>query len=388
MANPNHVCVTGEVTTEERNDGTYLVIKCSICGKNIVESQLTVDCNGNHDLHTVQTIQPGCTKPGYEIKWCTRCNDYQEITEIPALDHDEVAGEAKAATCTEAGHTAGKYCKRCSTKENTVWTEPQVTISALGHDYDRKTGKCKHCGADQPTVKIDDNILHSMAVTEEKFGNYTTITFNGYEDVIDRVVFGYKEDYVHSINASKVEFSEGVTYSGVEVYVVYKKNPNYGKSYDELTAAEIDQFEQKSGNVKPEAQKDNRKYLVDYYVLSDSRMCYDNNPKSNGYGLCAYLGYGVKYVCKVQDNYIKAQVHYSGAVKEIRFENFDVSDATNLAQMFCLCNIEKLDLSGFSCSWQTVQNTNMFSFSQFLNVIYPSDWPEDWPKASIRTTES
>lgn len=374
MANPNHVCVTGEVTTEKRDDGTYLVIKCSICGKNIVESQLTVDCQGNHNLHTVMTIQPGCTKPGYEIKWCTRCNDYQEITEIPALGHDEVAGEAKAATCTEVGCTAGKYCKRCSTEGNTVWTEPQVDIPALGHDYDRTTGKCKHCGADQPTAKINADILHSGDVTATEYKHYTTIDCTGYEYIMDRVVFGYKEDYIHSINASKVEFNGGMVYSGVEVYVVFKKNPNCGKKYG---VADNEQ----DGN------EDARPFLVDYYVLSDSRIQYQNESKSESESYCGFallLGYGVPYNYIDGEGVKRESFHISGAVKEIRFENFDTSETTSLKEMFYCSQIETIDLSGWDVS-KVTNFADMFTYCDVKKVIYPDNWPGTAPKAELTT---
>lgn len=292
-----------------------------------------------------------------------------DFTTSAALGHTIVLVGAQDATCTQSGATGDRKCSVCE-----EIFEHSESIAALGHDWNRTEHKCNRCGTEEPTVTINGDILHSAAATSEEFGNYTTINFNGYEYEMDRVIFGYKEDYIHSINASRVEFAAGVTYSGVEVYVVYKKNPNYGKEYgvaDKNTDS---------------VHTDERQYLVDYYVLSDSRMQYENtsNDENHWYGFAAYLGCGVEY-CYMEERpgEVDAQndgYHISGAVKEIRFENFDTSKTTSLQQMFYLSQIETIDLRGWDVS-NVTNFEDMFTYCVVKTVIYPENWPDSAPKA-------
>ena len=97
-----------------------------------------------------------CTDAGYTRNKCTRCGDIFDQIDIPALGHNPEDLPEKAATCTEDGLTKGTRCKRCG------WIlDEQVTIRALGHDWDGgvvttaatctadgvKTYTCTRCGA-------------------------------------------------------------------------------------------------------------------------------------------------------------------------------------------------------------------------------------------------
>ena len=59
-------------------------------------------------------------------------------------------GEDIPATCTEAGHKAGRGCVYCGT----VLAEP-TDIPALGHTY--VDGYCKNCGEKCPFIMGDTN---------------------------------------------------------------------------------------------------------------------------------------------------------------------------------------------------------------------------------------
>ena len=92
-----------------------------------------------------------CTAEGSydEVVYCSECHKElsRETKKVAALGHTEVAiGEAKEATCTEPGMTAGKKCSVCGEV-----LEAQKEISALGHDF--KDGKCTRCGAEDPDYK-------------------------------------------------------------------------------------------------------------------------------------------------------------------------------------------------------------------------------------------
>lgn len=81
---------------------------------------------------------PDCVTAGEKEFTCLICG--QKKTEsIPALGHDEVQHEAKAATCTEKGNKAYVTCTRC---DYTTFEE----IKELGHEYNDKCA-CIRCGA-------------------------------------------------------------------------------------------------------------------------------------------------------------------------------------------------------------------------------------------------
>ena len=75
----------------------------------------------------VERKDPSCTSTGY-IKYSCACG--YEYTELLPQSHDYVFIESVAATCTEAGHTAGVQCSRCGLVESGV-----TEIPALGHSY-------------------------------------------------------------------------------------------------------------------------------------------------------------------------------------------------------------------------------------------------------------
>ena len=123
--------VTAPTCTE---DG-YTTYTCH-CGHSYVAD--TVKAPG-HTYNSVVT-EPTCVVDGYTTYTCQCGHSYTEA--IPALGHDEVAHDAKAATCTEAGHNAYVTCSRC---DYTTFEE----IKALGHDevaHDAKDATCTEAG--------------------------------------------------------------------------------------------------------------------------------------------------------------------------------------------------------------------------------------------------
>ena len=72
--------------------------------------------------------------------------------DIPAAGHKEIDVPGKAATCTEKGLTAGKWCEVCQ-----MFTVNQKDIPALGHNFE--DGACTNC---------DEPCEHDYAVEEEE----------------------------------------------------------------------------------------------------------------------------------------------------------------------------------------------------------------------------
>ena len=80
-----------------------------------------------HEIVHHEAKAATCTEIGWnEYDTCSRC-DYTTYVEIPALGHDLVHHDAQAATCTAIGWNAYDTCTRC---DYTTYVE----IPALGHD--------------------------------------------------------------------------------------------------------------------------------------------------------------------------------------------------------------------------------------------------------------
>ena len=91
-----------------------------------------------HDLVHHEAKAATCTEIGWnEYDTCSRC-DYTTYVEIPALGHDLEHHEAKAATCTEIGWNEYDTCSRC---DYTTYVE----IPALGHDLEHHEAKAATC---------------------------------------------------------------------------------------------------------------------------------------------------------------------------------------------------------------------------------------------------
>ena len=134
--------------------------KCSVCG---AEETLIVPSLG-HSMTATAGKAATCTEAGHSAYWsCSRCGKFfsdaagkTEIAKdswvIAALGHDEATRAAVAATCYASGHEADTYCKRCGMVINAG-----ATIPATGkHTY--VNGVCTVCGVKNPTanVKGDD----------------------------------------------------------------------------------------------------------------------------------------------------------------------------------------------------------------------------------------
>ena len=116
---------------------------CSVCGETLV-AQTVVPATG-HDYEAVVTA-PDCVNGGYTTYTC-HCGDTYTDDEVPAKGHDEIAHNAKDATCTEIGWYAYVTCSRC---DYTTYSE----IKAKGHTFNNywmvsgEGKKIRHCTVD------------------------------------------------------------------------------------------------------------------------------------------------------------------------------------------------------------------------------------------------
>ena len=101
----------------------------STCGHDVVSGKAEHTWNGGE-----VTKAATCGAAGEKTFTCTVCGA-TKTEEIPATgEHTPVEVPAKEATCTEAGHAAGKQCSVCGTIISGM-----EEIPALGHDWNEPT---------------------------------------------------------------------------------------------------------------------------------------------------------------------------------------------------------------------------------------------------------
>ncbi len=86
-------------------------IKCSVCGEVIKEQEVILATGHQWDEGKVTTA-PTCENAGVKTYTCTVCNA-TKTEAIDATGHTPVEVAEQPATCTEAGHKAGKKCSVC-----------------------------------------------------------------------------------------------------------------------------------------------------------------------------------------------------------------------------------------------------------------------------------
>lgn len=108
--------------------------------------------NCEHEYVTVPAVEPTCTSAGKtEGRYCKKCGYVEkEQTKIPALGHTLTKTEAKDATCTEAGNKEYWICSTCQKVFSdelgkTETTVSDMTIQAKGHTMTKTEAKAATC---------------------------------------------------------------------------------------------------------------------------------------------------------------------------------------------------------------------------------------------------
>ena len=187
-----HAWNDGEITAAP--DCTHTGVKTFSCTVDGCDGTKTETVNAlGHNYSEAWTVDKAatCTEKGSKSHRCTRCDDKADITEIPANGHTEVIDEAKAATCTVNGLTAGKHCSVCA-----EIIEAQLVVPATGHVYDDDyDATCNACGYTRTPIKIVPEIV------EGRDGQWN---------------MGQNNDLTFTTNVDDTKFV-GVTIDGVSV---------------------------------------------------------------------------------------------------------------------------------------------------------------------------
>ncbi len=158
----------------------------------ITEEQTVIPALGHNAVKTEEKAAT-CTETGNREYWyCEGCDKYfsdmaltSEITEeqtvIPALGHNAVKTEEKAATCTETGNREYWYCENCGkyfsdealTKEI---TKDGIVVKATGHDIELKNVKEATCTVSGYTgdkiCKVCGDVIEKGEVIAKTAHNY------------------------------------------------------------------------------------------------------------------------------------------------------------------------------------------------------------------------
>ena len=195
----------------------------------LTDTVLTVTpVDGNNYFYSIEiTLHQGvaqveakpadCENAGYEAYYSCTCHG--ELTEkvvLPALGHTEETLAGKAATCTEAGLTAGKKCSVCQ-KVLVAQTE----IAAKGHTEEalaakdptcEDTGltagkKCSVCGvtleAQKEIPALGHTFVSGICACGHKDPNYVNYHLVGYINGAD---YGCEADH---LNPGEYKFVDG-----------------------------------------------------------------------------------------------------------------------------------------------------------------------------------
>lgn len=140
--------------------GTY----CTRCnyGKDAAEAKIPAP---GHDWDEGKITTPAtCTNTGIKTFTCSTCNETkEEVTPINPDNHNPIAYEDVAATCTKTGFTGGTYCEACNTQltDRTVtdmiehdWDNGVMTLEPTCNDRGETTYTCNTCG----TYKVEEDI--------------------------------------------------------------------------------------------------------------------------------------------------------------------------------------------------------------------------------------
>ncbi len=147
--------------------------KCSVCDA-ILSGMEEIPATGHQWDEGKVTTAPTCENAGVKTYTCTVCNE-TKTEAIAATGHTSVEVPEKPATCTEAGHKAGKKCSVCGETLSGMeeipatghqWDEGKVTTAPTCENAGVKTYTCTVCNATK-TEAIDATGHTPVEVAEQ-----------------------------------------------------------------------------------------------------------------------------------------------------------------------------------------------------------------------------
>ena len=156
-------------TTPGKTEGKH----CSVCNA-IIVAQTEIPANGHSWDEGKVTTAPTCETAGVKTYTCTVCNE-TKTEAIVATGHTPVEVADQPATCTEAGHKAGKKCSVCGETLSGMeeipatghqWDEGKVTTAPTCENAGVKTYTCTVCN--ETKTEVLDATGHTLVNIAEQ----------------------------------------------------------------------------------------------------------------------------------------------------------------------------------------------------------------------------
>ena len=150
-------------------------ISCSVCGT-VIKAQEEIPAKGHSWNEGEITTAPTCVNAGVKTYTCTVCNA-TKTEAIDATGHTPVEVAEQPATCTEAGHKAGKKCSVCGKTLSGM-----EEIPAKGHTEVIDPAVEPTCTTPGKTEGKHCSVCNEIIVAQE------VIPAKGHTEVIDEAV--------------------------------------------------------------------------------------------------------------------------------------------------------------------------------------------------------
>ena len=160
------------ITNKSNNSGNFYLYMDNV---RIFTAMNTANHTMNDDP-TAPAQAATCTEAGKTAGKVCSCGYKVEGTAIDALGHDLVEDAAIAPTCTEAGKEAGHHCSRCE------YTDGGATIAATGHTEVTDAAVAPTCTATGKTEGKHCSVCNAVLVAQE------TVAALGHDLVDDAAV--------------------------------------------------------------------------------------------------------------------------------------------------------------------------------------------------------
>lgn len=167
--------------------------------------------------------EPDCQNGGLIYLYCSRCDDYTEVT-TPPTAHKIVIDSAVEADCYTDGLTEGSHCHACKSV-----IKKQQVIPALGHDYNKKV-TAKVYLASAATYSNEAKYYYSCS----RCSAVGKKTFNG-----EKLKLGKPKEFVSSSTSTSIKLSWSKV-TDADTYSIYYKNvQGKWKFYKSVTGTSI-----------------------------------------------------------------------------------------------------------------------------------------------------
>ena len=235
----------------------------------------------------------------FNVTWVSYTGGGTTEPDTPACEHtNKVAiGEAKDATCTEAGITAGEKCSACG---ETITAQKE--ISALGHNY--VNGACSVCGANEPNY-----VFKKVTATPADWSGTYLIVYEGESVAFNGALTTLDATSNHigiTINNGEIAFNEQLNES---TFIIAKSDSGY--TIKSASGYYIGQDSNKNG------------------LLSNQTTTYSNTISLNSDGSIQIVGSGL------------AVLRYNATSGQYRFRYYTSSTYSNQKAIVLYKLVEK-----------------------------------------------